>query len=453
MSLMNLTEELQLLEQELKSKFSLSFLESLARETGMIQRARKCKAQDIVSLCVFLSKTIGTESLASLCAKLNKSTGVSLSSEGLNQRFNSHTVQFFKQIFARLFHQNICPTPLIVRSFKRIRILDSTMFQLPNHYANIYKGFGGGGSEAGIKIQLEYDLLSGNFLQMDVNHAVSNDNTYGQTRTDTLEPGDLCIRDLGYFYIDDFKKMEEKRASYISRIRWNTQVYRKTEDMWELIDVEAISKQLKEGEHIEFPCVHIGFHQKQATRLIIYKLTESEHKKRLERHKKEKRRMPKYASSINLFITNIKETDRKAHEIYYLYSLRWQIEILFKTWKSILGIHAVKKIKLERFQCHLYGQLIALCLIASITYKMRRLIWERKHKETSEYKATYITYIYFPSILDVLFTSCRDMIPILVRLFEDLSKNGRKAHRYTKYSPFDILGITQEYTNSLQHTA
>ena len=192
--------------------------------------------------------------------------------------------------------------------------------------------------------------------------------------------------------------MEEKRVSYISRIRWNTQVYRKTEDVWELIDVEAISKQLKEGEHIEFPRVYIGFHQKQATRLMIYKLTEPEHTKRLERHKKEKRRMPKYASGINLFITNIQEADMKAHEIYQLYSLRWQIEILFKTWKSIFGIHAVKRIKLERFQCHLYGQLIALCLIASMTYKMRKLIWEKKQKEVSEYKATYITHIYFSSI-------------------------------------------------------
>ncbi len=49
MSSMNLTEELLLLEQELKSKCSLSFLESLARETGMIQRARKCKAQEILN--------------------------------------------------------------------------------------------------------------------------------------------------------------------------------------------------------------------------------------------------------------------------------------------------------------------------------------------------------------------------------------------------------------------
>ena len=42
------------------------------------------------------------------------------------------------------------------------------------------------------------------------------------------------------------------------------------------------------------------------------------------------------------------------------------MEVYFK-------IHEVKPVKLERFQCHLYGQLIGLCLVASITYRMRDL--------------------------------------------------------------------------------
>ena len=50
-------------------------------------------------------------------------------------------------------------TPLSNR-FTRIRILDSTAFQLPAQYASSYKGVGGGGSEAGVKIQLEYELIS-----------------------------------------------------------------------------------------------------------------------------------------------------------------------------------------------------------------------------------------------------------------------------------------------------
>jgi len=48
--------------------------------------------------------------------------------------------------------------------FKRIRILDATMFQLPDAFAIDYQGSGGSSNTAGVKIQLEYGLLSGQFL-------------------------------------------------------------------------------------------------------------------------------------------------------------------------------------------------------------------------------------------------------------------------------------------------
>ena len=67
-------EELRLLGEEFKSKFSIHHLQLLAVKTGMIRRKRKCRAQDLVSLCVFLSQAIGTESLVSLCAKLTRAT-------------------------------------------------------------------------------------------------------------------------------------------------------------------------------------------------------------------------------------------------------------------------------------------------------------------------------------------------------------------------------------------
>lgn len=42
--------------------------------------------------------------------------------------------------------------------FKRIRILDSTVFQLTDIFSPIYPGAGGCSYNAGMEIQLEYDL-------------------------------------------------------------------------------------------------------------------------------------------------------------------------------------------------------------------------------------------------------------------------------------------------------
>lgn len=301
-----------------------------------------------------------------------------------------------------------------------------------------------------MKIQLEYELISGEFLETAVRDGTSSDCRYGQERTQTLEPGELSLRDLGYFSIYDLEKIADRKAFYVSRIRWNTQVYQKEKGgKWNLLDLEKLTKDLPEGQILELPEIYIGLHQKHKTRLVIYRLTQTEWAKRLEHHKKAKKKMPKYASRINLLITNVSSKHLPHNEVYELYSLRWQIEIIFKTWKSIFKIHEVKPVKLERFQCHLYGQLIGLCLVASITYRMRRLIWEKKQKEVSEYKCTYIVKIHFSSIHDVLFTTFQHPVSVLTRLFQDLVKNGRKARRYKCRTPFDILSITQECTKRL----
>jgi hypothetical protein len=42
--------------------------------------------------------------------------------------------------------------------------------------------------------------------------------------------------------------------------------------------------------------------------------------------------------------------------------LRWQIELVFKTWKSFFEIHKVKRVKKERMECQLLAKLIWILL-------------------------------------------------------------------------------------------
>ncbi|MFB9760955.1 transposase [Ectobacillus funiculus] len=137
-----------------------------------------------------------------------------------------------------------------------------------------------------------------------------------------------------------------------------------------MLNIEALTKNLQDGETLELSEVYIGLEYKHRTRLILYRLTQDEWNRRLAHHKK----MPKAASSVNLLVTNTSPEKLPATEVYAFYSLRWQVEILLETWKSIFQIHMTKPMKLERFQCHLYGQLLRLCLVARIIYQIRRLL-------------------------------------------------------------------------------
>lgn len=57
----------------------------------------------------------------------------------------------------------------------------------------------------------------------------NNDKTFGTDCLDTLRPGDLCIRDLGYFSLKDLDQMDQRGVFYVSRLKLNNRVYVKNE--------------------------------------------------------------------------------------------------------------------------------------------------------------------------------------------------------------------------------
>jgi len=285
---LSINEEVQLMAQELRQYFSFTQLEELARQTGFVQRKGKLAAQDFVSLCAFLNQDLSTDSLTSLCSQLDASRNVSLSSEGLNQRFNESAVDFLRTLFSTLLRKKLTSSSTIPcdldRYFKRIRILDATVFQLPDLYAHRYPGSGGSAHTSGVKIQLEYDLKSGEFLHVDVGAGSMNDGLYGAERAKTVEKQDLCIRDLGYFCLEDFHQIEQQEAYYISRLKINVRIYRKNEkverfkngkvkkdSLYTEIKLETIMNQLKPGEILEIEEVYLGREKKFVPRVLISK--------------------------------------------------------------------------------------------------------------------------------------------------------------------------------------
>ncbi|MGM0879333.1 MAG: transposase, partial [Bacillota bacterium] len=127
--------------------------------------------------------------------------------------------------------------------------------------------------------------------------------------------------------------------------------------------------------------------------------------------------------------------------VHDLYSLRWQIELLFKIWKSFFEIDNCKEIKKERLECHLYGQPIGILLCSSTMFQMRQLLLTKKKRELSEYKAIYIIKDYFLLLFQAIQKSTQELSKILLRLFALLQKNRRKSHRYEKKTVFNILGV------------
>jgi hypothetical protein len=211
------------------------------------------------------------------------------------------------------------------------------------------------------------------------------------------------------------------------------------------VELEPFLTELKPGQTIELPNVYCGRSKRLGARLVIHRLTENQEKSRmLQVEKLTKKRKPlseksKRLKGLNIYVTNLPTDEIPTELIHDLYSLRWQVEIMFKTWKSIFKINKTKKVKIERLECHLYGQLIALLVTSSTMYKMRHLLYTKHQMELSEYKGMAGSQKYLTPLFQSMQKSCQNVQQLLFRLFHFLKKNGKKSHRYEKKTVLDIL--------------
>ncbi|MED1305684.1 transposase, partial [Bacillus pacificus] len=218
------------------------------------------------------------------------------------------------------------------------------------------------------------------------------------------------------------------------------------------IDMEVLMNSLQPGQTYEISDAYIGKDKKLFTRVIIYRLTEkqlrerrkkqvyTESKKGITFSEKSKR-----LTGINIYVSNTPEGIVPMEQIHDFYSLRWQIEIIFKTWKSLFQIHHWQNIKQERLECHVYGRLIAIFICSSTMFKIRKLLLQKNKRELSEYKAIGMIQDHVSLLYQAIQRNTQDLTKILIRLFDLLQKNGRKSHRYEKKTIFDIMGVVYEY--------
>ena len=118
-----------------------------------------------------------------------------------------------------------------------------------------------------------------------------------------------------------------------------------------------------------------------------------------------------------------------------LYSLRWQIELLFKAWKSVFDLEKVKKMKKERFECHVYGTLIAILVTQTFLFQARTYWQQTEGIQISERKALDVLQFYWQQPLLRLSKEEISLSSLLLLL----KKHGRKDRRKGKETASDLL--------------
>lgn len=388
----------------------------------------------------------------SLCQSSNEifdSFGISISKQAYDERFDDTAVAFVKSIFEEQLSKQIECTihPDFLKKFTKVRIKDGTRFDLPKRLKDYFKGFGGKcTSEAGLCIQLEYDLKSNKILELELTDAKVPDNKDVKEKADDIEKGELIIRDLGYFMLDVIQKIISNEAYVISRLNTKTKVFNKdAEDL----SFKILYKNMKKGRitHLEKE-VLIGQDHKIPVRLVIDMVSEEEYQKRIDKIEKHNRKKGhqttdeyKARARFNLFITNLEPKDMPSKEVYTLYKLRWQIELTFKIWKSVCGIDKIQPMKYHRFICTLYAKLLLININNQIINMLQGSVFKKYNKLLSKNKCFKTLQKYFSKVRNILFNTNINLGILLQEIANFFTRNHWLEKRKNRMNFIEIFEL------------
>lgn len=359
-----------MIEQAFCNVFSEEELDKIAKKTGFIKRNRKISASAFTQSLIFSEDNHEKLSLLDLKFDLVSSADINISKVALHKRFSPEAVSFLAEILSKLLSINVNINQIQNSSeniFSGIFIKDSTKFRIPIAFTNDYPSFGSYGKYAALmNIQYEFELISGNCQCLDLTKATRNDQRDSKETINDIKVNGLYLRDLGYITMTYLNAIEKEEAYYLNRLP-KIGVFQKTDDKFQAINWNKINKIFKTSNLECFEMdVYIGKKDKLKTRLVIVPVPDEVAKERIKKAEKGGKRKKGYKISkeyrikahYNLYITNIPYQILPTKKIIETYRLRWQVELVFKTWKSNLNIHKYKTMKIERFKCQLIARLI-----------------------------------------------------------------------------------------------
>jgi hypothetical protein len=276
------------------------------------------------------------EELAQMAAQC----GVSVTPQAIDQRHSLRMAAFLKEVFQRAARMAVSSnrvlSPLLGR-FTRVPITDGSTVALPDIAQPEFAGCGGSSPPAALKLQTVFDLRHGT-VTVDVEAGRSPDNA-SPRQHERHGRGSLSIKDLGYFHLDVLEEQNRSGEYFLSRLQYGTTVIRPTDGV--ILNLMSWLPHQR-GPYIDQPIL-LGQQKHLTCRLIAWRLPEeqaNERRRKLRVAALRKRGRAPCEERLQwcdwtILITNVPNETLSPREADVLYRARWQVELLFKRWKSL----------------------------------------------------------------------------------------------------------------------
>jgi Transposase DDE domain len=340
----------------------------LAAQTGCIQRRRKLTGATLLQTLVlgWLQQPEATlHNLAQMAATL----GVEISPQGLDRRFTEQTASCLQQVLEVAVAQAIASDPVaipLLQRFTAVLIQDSSIVLLPAALAATWRGCGCADPQvaaSAVKLQVRLDLLTG-ALQGPLLQDGRVHDLKAPTQTLDLPLGALRLADLGYFSLDSLRRLSAGGGFWLTRWQAGTVVLDEHGRRFDLL-----SWLVAQGDAPVDRPILLGETYRLPARLLVVRVPPEVAKQRRSRLHAEAQRRGQMVSPVRLaaadwtiYLTNVPADRLTLQEALVLGRARWQIELLFKLWKSQGGIDESRSAHPWRQLCELYAKLLGMVI-------------------------------------------------------------------------------------------
>ncbi|MGA7730936.1 MAG: IS4 family transposase [Chloroflexia bacterium] len=367
------------------SKIMQTLLTDIANEsahaTRFVQRRSKVTGAVFVQALVFgwLSNPRATlEELTKVVAL----QGVSLTPQGLDQRFSERVAHCLLQVLNSAIQQMVCAdgngttAPLLER-FAGVYLHDSSVLTLPRALAKLWPGCGNqanpSATSASLKLQVRLELHSGSLNGPHLQSGRIHDGCSPHQDVDHIQyaqlpQGALRIADLGFFSLGVLAQLQRRAVFWLTRVHGHTAVFDQAGDRRELGALLAEQASYQQSERLDI-AVQLGAIQRLPCRLVAVRVPVKIAAQRRSKLRQEAKRRGRNVSSErlrqtdwNILATNVPIEKLSIEEVLVLARSRWQIELLFKLWKSHGGIDEWRTQNPVRIMCEVYAKLLAMVI-------------------------------------------------------------------------------------------
>lgn len=364
--------------------------------------------------------------------------------QAIDQRFTPPLAQALQALLAEAVRRVLTRNPTtatVLSRFDAVEVQDSSTITLPDCLADYWQGSRTvAGGTAAVKVQTRIDLVSGGLSAVRLEAGRANDHAT-PLQSAGLAANTLHLRDLGYFDLEVLQAIDAADAFYLSRLQDGTALFAVCGERLNL----GIFLDRQQGNVVDMP-VTLGVQQRLAGRLVAVRLPpEVADRRRQQVYARGRKKgytpsQEKLAlCAWNFYVTNVAAERLSVDDVLALARARWQIECLFKQWKSDGGLARVRSTKPWRIVGEVLAKLIALVIEHAV---LVGCVWQRANRSLR--KAAKAVRRQAGQLIASL-RKLSALVQALQAICQSLRKGAKVDRRRKHPSAFQVLSDPKTY--------